>query len=117
MPINANDMLSIAEELSESSNEAKIRASIGRSYYSAYHHGLEYFEITDTKSWVGGRGGVHQKLIDYFASNNHRAASYMLTDLKTRRHLADYKLADSLSQEDAQYSVKLVRSFIEKIKT
>jgi len=116
MPIKADDMLSIAVELSESTNEAKIRASIGRSYYSAYHHGLEYFDITDTKNWVGGRGGVHQKLIDYFADNNHRAASYILTELKTRRHLADYKLADTLSQEDAKYSVNLVRSFLEKIK-
>jgi len=116
MPINAEDMLSVAEGLSESINEAEIRASIGRSYYSAYHQGLEYFEMTDGRGFIGGSGGVHQKLIDYFADNNHKAASYILAGLKAKRHLADYELSATLSKEDAQASVIYVKKFLEKLK-
>lgn len=109
-------MLKIAENLSESDDEATIRASIGRSYYSAYHHGLEHFEITDNQSLIGGNGGVHQKFIDYMADNNHKAASYILRGLKDKRHLADYKLSATLSKEDAKASVNDVKRFIEKLK-
>lgn len=116
MSIDAEDLLSIAEELSDSTNEIKVRTSLGRSYYSAYHLGLRYFEITDTKNWLGGKGGVHQKLIDEFTYCNQKPVAYILTNLKTKRHLADYHLLTDLGQEDAKASIKLVKSLIEKIK-
>lgn len=116
MTISPDDMLTLAENLSDSSDEATIRTSIGRSYYGAYHHGLEYLGIKDTKEWFGGRGGVHQKLIDELAFSNDKPASYILSNLKARRHLADYDLtATQLAQEDAKASIILARSFLEKI--
>jgi uncharacterized protein (UPF0332 family) len=114
--IDAEDLLSIAEELSESTNEVKIRTSLGRSYYSAYHMGLEYFDITDTKNWFGGKGGVHQKLIDEFMYNSQKPVAYMLINLKTKRHLADYHLSVDIGQEDAKASIKSVKLLKEKIK-
>jgi len=116
MSIGPDDMQSIALELSESSNEAKVRASIGRSYYSAYHHGLRHLGVTDIKEVVGGSGGVHKRLSDLLEDSNMKPAAYVLADLKAKRVLADYDLSYNFAQEDAKAAIDTFNRFIEKLK-
>lgn len=116
MATSPKEILSIAKELSDSNSEIKIRTSIGRSYYSAFHLGLGFLEITDTKEWTGGKGGVHEKLIGEFEYNSNREVAYLLSSLKAKRHLADYHLSADIGQEDAKASIVAVESLFQRLK-
>ncbi|SEH07098.1 hypothetical protein [Candidatus Venteria ishoeyi] len=115
MPCTPVEILKVAEKLSQSSDEAELRASISRSYYCAYHSCLNDRGITDTNTWVGGRGGIHQKLIDEYMHDGNKAIGYMLDNLKVKRTIADYKLTESLEKNDAQAMLRSVHRLLEKI--
>lgn len=115
MSSSLKDFLDVASELSESTNEAKLRASIGRSYYSAFHLGLAYLDISDTRQWTGGHGGVHEKLIGEFEYSANKPIAYILRSLKIKRHLADYHLSSDINQEDAKASIETVKKLFEKL--
>lgn len=118
MACKPEDILNIAIELGESSNEAKIRTSIGRSYYAVYHSCLLDLGIDDTSSWVGGSGGTHKKLSQkYFHSGNNAAKgiSFILDNMKFKRHIADYELnSNKLSRTDAEASINSAKRLLEK---
>ena len=117
MTCKPKDIFQVAKELADSSNEAKIRASIGRSYYCAFHSCLLDLEITDTKQWTGGNGGVHEKVIGEYKFGGDKAIAYILQNIKSKRHLADYNLNIDINQDDAKSSIELVENLLKRLKT
>jgi len=109
------ETLALAKELSQSDNEANLRASIGRSYYCIFHYCLIDLGITDTRTWAGGKGGTHQKVIDEYAYGANKNVSYMLEALKKKRHHADYDLTKKINKVDAEVALKSALKILDKI--
>lgn len=116
MAIRPQDFLDTATVLSDSNNESDFRTSIGRSYYCSYHKALSYLEIEDTEDWVGGRGGVHQKVIDSLSDSGTlkiKGVSYILQAMKEKRTDADYDLSVEITQDDAKAALMSAKRIIE----
>jgi len=108
------DILQVGQRiLAESSCEADRRASIGRFYYAAYHHGLSF---EDSKLSVQGnagetRGGVHARLISRLlnpavqandpAYRTSKQLGYILRSLRVLRVKADYYINEEVDARDA----------------
>lgn len=123
MSCNPSDFYELAQNLSKNDDEVSLRACISRGYYSAYHYALSYvFSDKDTSdepnSWIGGEGGVHQKLISHLEKSKNikeKSVGYILRDLRAKRVIADYYLNDNLHKEDAETMFKMIDSLIEKL--
>ena len=117
MPTSTNELQALAEEFCKSDEECKVRISLHKSYYCAYHACLQSLGPDDgTTNFLGGSGGSHQQLRDYFYNHIDRSIAIMLDGLKKERHVADYKLSEALPQSRAVVSFELLKRLLKKLK-
>jgi uncharacterized protein (UPF0332 family) len=109
MPIHKDDFLKFAKNLPEDS-EINNRNAISRAYYAAYHSCSEKF--TSEKSTPGG---VHATLISSLEkspNSQDRKIGYLLRDIKNKRTIADYQLAEAVTLADRQTTLKTTAKLI-----
>jgi len=102
MAVNKNEFLDFAKNLPGDS-EINNRNAVSRAYYAAYHTCLEKFSPAQSAA-----GGVHAKLIDGLIkspSSADRQIGYILKDIKDRRTISDYFLAEEVTLADRQKAV------------
>ncbi len=111
MATSTNDLLAQALGTACRSGEARRRATISRAYYAAYHRCREWARSLPRSPESGSHAhGVHERLIDRLANpppscsrERRRIARQLaaqLAALKARRVAADYKLRQSISEDD-----------------
>ena len=111
------DFLRVAEELSlATQDEAKIRTSIGRSYFSAFLFAREWLY---TKSWpLTNSGADHRLCYKGLRKHVNRTTGDMLGSLyRDNRGDADYDLIKTLQQNDAINAITLSKTIISNIRT
>lgn len=109
MSTSAVDLLQLAALLAEGNDEASWRGAVSRAYYASYH-GCRAWHIARPQpgSTAGPSGGVHQTLINQLKNGApewptqqrllSRSLSYQLAALLANRKIADYVIADNVSQ-------------------
>lgn len=116
--INPLEYLPLAKELitSDSNNEAKLRTSMGRSYYAAFlHAGQKYLQLKNNDPIVESTIGSHQGFIRELKESTNRSFQKIgnkIADLKRDREKADYRIKELISKNSADTSYKKAISLI-----
>lgn len=117
MAVNVNDLMELATEFSNSPEEPKIRISIHKSYYCAYHSCLQYVvKLTGSTEAINGitHIGLSEKLYREFGRIGMRL-SILLDGMKRERHKADYELLETIHKERAEESLRHLHTLLEII--
>lgn len=91
--MSGDDFLNLAMQLANSDVEAGIRTSVSRSYYGAFHKGLEFLERCGVQ--LPRSADAHEKLkwcLEHSADATAKDAAQKLDTLRAERNLADYDL-------------------------
>lgn len=115
MSINIQDLLTLADTLSNGAGECEWRSAASRAYYAAYHKALDAADACLSANPYAG--GEHERLTERFKlhSKKGKQIAYVLIDLKKTRTIADYKLATSFQQADATDFIPRCEVFLEKV--
>lgn len=90
--MNPANFISLAGTLATQSDAARMRTSISRAYYGAFHLTLEF--LASLEVTCGKEHDLHKPLL----ASGHtlaRTAGVLLSELYDFRRRADYRLADS----------------------
>lgn len=110
MTVSAEDFLQCGATLVSGEKEIDWRTSICRTYYAAYHSSLEWHSKLPSPGSAGnGNFGSHAELVERLThptvsgsqKNRSKSIGYLLNWMKQRRHRADYRLAESIDQDEA----------------
>ncbi len=103
--------LNLAEELVRGDiDEAKIRTSIGRSYYASFLLAREAAGLSDLKA-----PEVHRKVISFLYSKDPPVAN-KLHILRRQRNNADYDLDRTFGLEESEESLKMAKNIVERLR-
>ena len=113
MPVDFAMFVAEAESSmnAQESSEIKLRCAISRAYYGTYHLALSYADTIALPAISDCAGPTHRKLSAFFegSMDKDRAVrlrlkkiGYVLKQLHESRVTADYRLDESVSQEDAE---------------
>ena len=106
--MTGDDFLNLAIRLANSDVEADLRTSVSRSYYGAFHQGLEFLERCGIQ--LPHSADAHEKLKWCFyhsADETAKDASRKLDTLRAERNLADYNLRHAKFQRKRNALVAL----------
>lgn len=122
MSVQPSDFFIVADNCLQEGSEISLRSAVSRAYYGAYHYVSNKLkgDIPDYPC------GDHEKVVRYLksqiASNQEdhdpqtmKRLSYMLTQLKTERRIADYELDKSIHEATTKNSVCLAKKILEMI--
>jgi uncharacterized protein (UPF0332 family) len=98
--------LSLARELS-SGDEARLRTSVSRAYYSSFLVARERLGLTRERV-----PEVHRTVIEELGARN-RPAGVRLHRLRRMRNIADYDLSTRIESEDAAMALELAERIID----
>lgn len=118
MSVTCDEILNVAENCLSFNSEAGGRSAISRAYYASYHFVHPILE--------NGPNDSHQGLIDYLQGDALRgnekyntidlkALSFMLSNLKGKRKVADYYLGHTISKIDAEVAVGTSKRVLAKV--
>jgi uncharacterized protein (UPF0332 family) len=120
---NPKFFLNLAEELKDSPRdnlfESRIRASIGRSYYSIFLATRSRIEKL-IKTELENKSNIHKIIIDGLKqSSNNSLAEFgsKLDSLRQYRHQADYRVRTNLGESIATSSYKLADRLFDDLTT
>lgn len=119
MPIDAIELLDLAEVLVDAEDEVSWRAAASRAYYACYHYAVPVNDGLDQSPT--GDYGLHRQFINDFIKNpssNIRAIGYSLQQCMRARINADYKIDTSFTQSEAAettHQAKLTFDLIDKV--
>ena len=131
MPISIADLQGLANELSEDgSTEAKLRASVSRSYYAAFHALMPLAELLPPSSDARPNAKkithheLESRLLEWLGSEEsavpahrelRRQIAGTLQAARAARVKADYRLDLDLTAGDAQSQYHRARKLIRKV--
>jgi len=110
MSTTPEDLLNLAQNLSEKSKESYWRCAVSRGYYAAFHSCLNISPDSIRKAHVN----VHEKLIEWMRSGRDSEdenklllaeIGLELDQLRKKRVKADYRLQEFFHQGDTKASV------------
>lgn len=118
MSVTCEDIVDIADKCLSFNSEVGDRSAISRAYYASYHFVYPVLENGPTDS--------HQGLIDYLQGDAIRggekynamdlkAISFMLSNMKSKRKVADYYLDQNVKRIDAEVAVLTSKKLLEKV--
>ncbi|MDT8895622.1 hypothetical protein RSO41_13270 [Halomonas sp. I1] len=109
MPVTPMQIMEVADAItSESSTEATLRTAASRSYYSLYHHALEFADNDSDVPISNLAGPTHRKLSEYFSSSvahpdwrrkAMRRAGILLRKCHDSRCYADYSISEPFDED------------------
>lgn len=117
MSVNSADIIAFAKDCEKRKDEIGFRNAISRSYYGAYHHVLPCLTY--------GPKDSHQGLIDYLLTVSWKGnesydkshligLGHALQALKDKRIISDYDLGDTVTELDANTSIKTAEKLISR---
>lgn len=118
MAVQPCDFVTAAETLSAGATEIDWRNAVSRAYYGAFHHASLHVDRCKAIPHHAERGGSHEAAIRRFELNGDTAGksiAYVLTDMKTKRKTADYRIESGVSAAEAVTQVAKARKVIQKI--
>lgn len=118
MPVSASDFVAAAETLCHGESEIDWRNAISRAYYGAFHHASAHVQMCHEIPHGVEPGGSHERVIlryKHNGGNETKVIAYILSDLKTRRKTADYRLGSDCSFGEAVSQIAKARKVIEKV--
>ncbi len=113
--MTGEDFLNLAIRLANSDSEADIRTSVSRSYYGAFHIGLEFLERCGIQ--LPRSADAHEKLqwcLDQAAHVDANDAALKLESLRAERNAADYDLRSSKfkSRRNALVAIRVAQDIV-----
>lgn len=109
------DFCNLAAQLSSrSSDEASLRTSVSRSYYSVFLSAREKLDALGHYH-PKGAGVDHSRVRGALASIGRRDLANKILGLYIRRGKADYDLNISVSQIQAQQAVQIANNLLSQI--
>jgi len=100
--------------------EAEYRASIGRSYYSAFHRAKEFHNQLKSPGGAPEKdSGVHETLIfqltnpttpDSKEKIDSRRVGYILRSVKLQRVKSDYYLDQDITKKDMETALEMAKN-------
>jgi uncharacterized protein (UPF0332 family) len=111
--INPSDLIALAEKLAQGALESEWRGGVSRGYYGAFHAGCQLLEALQFQTPQGG--SAHAYVLHRLANCGEPAierAGQDLRQLQSARNKADYRLAQDVSQQQAQLWVVVARSLL-----
>lgn len=126
MTIQKEDLLAVADQLLSGETEACWRSAVSRAYYAAYHGCDDWHnQLPVPGSDNGPRGGTHQVLINRLRNPApgtkgevvilSRILAAKLEVLRGDRHVADYRLDETLDEARALRGKVLAVAILEKL--
>lgn len=113
MSFNWQDFLKIAEELMNTSEEAKLRTATSRAYYAVF------CPARNKKGYKGyKKGDIHQKVISLYKRSNIQDESFIgktLDELRRERNDADYDENKKITQQLVQRAVLRAKNILKKL--
>lgn len=118
MSITSSDLIDVAKKCITFQSESGFRTSISKSYYAVYHSVCELLQ--------NGPSASHQGVIDYLQGDAQRgsekyspkelkALSFVLSNLKGQRKIADYYLNDNVEKDKASVAIRTAEKALERI--
>lgn len=105
------DFLKLAEELKYSpSDEAKLRTSISRAYYSAFLKAREWLKPQTKKLYKGPE--AHEDVQDDLELYKGRGLKDKLSTLRRHRNVVDYNLLKVVKETEASYVIFLSKEIV-----
>lgn len=102
-----HDFLGLSKAIfadSQYQSAAGFRTSVGRAYYAAFHHAMQWLM---TQGWAPTRQGkIHNQVTRALRSRNSYAAQ-LFKSLQDLRVTSDYHPQDQIDQAEAQKSIQL----------
>lgn len=125
MSIDHLEFLSSAEKMIPGAAEIDLRNAISRAYYAAYHRALASAEYCPDNSHLVLDCGAHERTISRFLSFDNssplaipaKSLAYVLRQLKTNRHRADYTLREDVMVDEVESHMTLVKKLFEKFQS
>jgi len=117
--VDPTDFFKTAELLKTHDEEAHIRTSIGRSYYSAFLYFRECLRSHGLEKKKQPSQDAHEFVIQCLGNTNipeGRKASKCLHDLRQVRTDADYRLEKKFTQNDADDALTKAKEMIDNYK-
>ena len=118
-------MLALARELAKGKGESHWRGAIGRAYYASFHALTAWHATMPMPGAPGVAKGEHEQLIQRLChpakecSSEQRRRSLwfsgQLASLRAMRIVADYRLADTVTLEEAVSACALAAMLLDKL--
>lgn len=119
MSVEPGDFLKISKDLMANDDEISHRVAASRAYYCAYHK----THATITGPIPNYACGSHEALTEYLISSDadnsekldkktRTQLSFMLKNMKTQRHMADYQLAVCFTKQQAETVIKMTEKLV-----
>lgn len=107
MPISPDDLLNLASELTDETNECRLRCAASRVYYSIFHKCRIFADNNNLPKTQNANVGSHEEVIqryllfsddaDHSNQIEVRRIGRVLRNMKTIRKKADYNLDDEFT--------------------
>ncbi len=119
MPVQSSDFLKISKDLVSNDDEISHRGAASRAYYCAYHKTSDAITGPIPKYACGSHEALTKYLISKDADDSEsidqktrKRLSFMLTNMKTQRHIADYQLDSTFTKNQAESVIKMTETLI-----
>lgn len=117
MSVRPRDLLDSARRILEAqASESDCRAAISRGYYAAYHAARNFHNSLPSPGRLQYANGLHEQLCERLTlptipstNNRHlqsRRIGTILTDALRDRVLADYRIEETVTPNDAQRTLE-----------
>lgn len=122
MSVSPLDFHQAAQGMCGEGSEIGYRNASSRAYYAAYHLGRSVIDTLPSVPIKNG-GGTHEKLIQRLTNIPNsfvhalaaRSAGHLLAQMRKSRVKADYDIADSFSDQEAELQFELFSKYSQKI--
>jgi hypothetical protein len=122
MSIVDTELQAYGVQLSTSATEVELRASIGRSYYAAYHRSNDWHNALPSQGIAEPGMGLHATLISCLTRPTvvgqkklqSMSIGYVLRVMKAARTRSDYDLKDTIDSGLAQTVAEQARQLLIK---
>ena len=110
MTVHGEDFVAFAEWMLKHGSDIEIcyRCMISRAYYGSFHFTIGYFNLPS--------GISHMGVLRFLEDNGLTHEKSMLSQLRTSREKADYRLGHNVGKGNASWSIALAKKLIDTIK-
>ncbi|NDP59569.1 MAG: HEPN domain-containing protein [Oxalobacteraceae bacterium] len=126
MTSTPNQLLAVAESIFiGSKTECMHRAVISRAYYSTFHACKEYHVKLPRPGSVGTASGMHNQLISQLATPDPKlsidaklssiALGKLLRSLCAQRVKSDYRILETVTQDETKRAIETARTIFSNI--
>lgn len=113
--MNPEEFFTTCDLLLKHNEEPHFRTVVGRSYYATFLYFRDFLKEHGLEKTKKPRNAVHDfvlRCLQYSEVTEANCASEMLSDLRQKRHDADYNLEIEVTQNDAEDAFGLGKNIL-----